>query len=91
MKPLLTHPTEFFSLEIGGGVSMDAWMLKPTNFDATRKYPVFVYVYGEPFAQTVLDSWGAAQIDFHRVVADMGYLVVSIDNRGTPAPKGAAW
>ena len=70
---------------------MDAWMLKPKDFDESKKYPVFIYVYGEPYAQTVLDQWGAAQIDFHRVVADLGYLVVSIDNRGTPAPKGAAW
>jgi dipeptidyl-peptidase-4 len=91
MKPLITHPTEFLQLEIGEGVTVDAWLLKPKHFDATKKYPVFVYVYGEPFSQTVLDSWGAAQIDFHRAVADLGYLVVSIDNRGTPAPKGAAW
>jgi dipeptidyl-peptidase-4 len=91
MKLVVTHPTEFLTLEIEGGVSMDAWLLKPKNFDATKKYPVFVYVYGEPYAQTVLDNWGAVHIDFHRVVADAGYLVVSIDNRGTPAPKGAAW
>jgi len=91
MKKLITHPTEFLQLDIGGGVSLDAWLIKPKHFDETKKYPVFVYVYGEPYAQTVLDHWGAAQIDFHRVVADMGYLVVSIDNRGTPAPKGAAW
>jgi len=91
MKPLITHPTEFLQLDIGGDVSVDAWLIKPKSFDETKKYPVFIYVYGEPYAQTVLDSWGAAQIDFHRVVADTGYLVVSIDNRGTPAPKGAAW
>ncbi len=84
-------PTEFLRLDIDGGISMDAWMIKPSGFDETKKYPVFVYVYGEPHAQTVLDEWGAAQIDFHRVVASLGYLVVSIDNRGTPAPKGAAW
>lgn len=91
MKTVLTHPTEFLQLTIGGGVTMDAWLLKPKSFDPAKKYPVFVYVYGEPHAQTVLDEWGAAQIDFHRVIADLGYLVVSIDNRGTPAPKGAAW
>lgn len=91
MKPLITQPTEFVQLDIGDGVSMDAWLIKPKQFDETKNYPVFVYVYGEPYSQTVLDQWGAAQIDFHRVVADMGYLVVSIDNRGTPAPKGAAW
>ncbi|MDA0282008.1 MAG: DPP IV N-terminal domain-containing protein [Planctomycetota bacterium] len=91
MKNVISHPTEFLQLDIGDGVSMDAWMIKPKDFDESKKYPVFIYVYGEPHAQTVLDNWGAAQIDFHRVVADLGYLVVSIDNRGTPAPKGAAW
>ena len=91
MKQLVSHPTEFLQLNIGDGISMDAWMIKPKDFDESKKYPVFVYVYGEPYAQTVLDQWGAAQSDFHRVVADQGYLVVSIDNRGTPAPKGAAW
>jgi dipeptidyl-peptidase-4 len=91
MRPLITHPAEFFQLEIGGGVAMDAWMIKPCNFDPARKYPVLVYVYGEPHAQTVLDAWGNAQADYHRMIADLGYLVVSMDNRGTPAPKGAAW
>ena len=91
MKSLISHPTEFLQIDIGDGVSMDAWLIKPRDFDESKKYPVFIYVYGEPYAQTVLDRWGAAQIDFHRVIADLGYLVVSIDNRGTPAPKGAAW
>ena len=91
MTSVVLQPTEFLQLDIGNGVSMDAWMIKPRNFDESKKYPVFIYVYGEPHAQTVLNEWGAAQIDFHRVVADLGYLVVSVDNRGTPAPKGAAW
>ena len=91
MKSIISHPAEFLQLSIGDGISLDAWMLKPKNFDPAKKYPLFIYVYGEPHAQTVLNEWGAAQIDFHRVIADLGYLVVSIDNRGTPAPKGAAW
>jgi dipeptidyl-peptidase-4 len=91
VQPLLPHPTEFLQVDIGDGVVMDALLIKPKDFDETKKYPVLVYVYGEPYAQTVLDKWGAGQTDFHRVVADLGYLVVSIDNRGTPAPKGAAW
>ena len=70
---------------------MDAWMIKPSDFDASKKYPVFVYVYGEPYAQTVLDAWGIVHADYHRMISDLGYLVVSIDNRGTPGPKGAAW
>ncbi|MDK1104266.1 MAG: DPP IV N-terminal domain-containing protein, partial [Actinomycetota bacterium] len=91
MESLISQPTEFFQLEIGGGVVMDAWMIKPGDFDPSRKYPVFVYVYGEPHGQTVLDAWGRSHADYHRMIADLGYLVVSIDNRGTPAPKGAAW
>jgi dipeptidyl-peptidase-4 len=91
MATLNSPPTEFFQLDIGKGVVMDAMMIKPSEFNPRKKYPVFVYVYGEPHGQTVLDEWGISQADFHRVIADLGYLVVSFDNRGTPAPKGAAW
>ncbi|QDV28609.1 Prolyl tripeptidyl peptidase precursor [Planctopirus ephydatiae] len=91
MKLIGSRPAEFLKLDIGKGLVFDAWMLKPKDFDPSKKYPLFIYVYGEPHSQTVLNEWGAAQIDFHRVVADHGYVVVSIDNRGTPAPKGAAW
>ena len=91
MRSIGARATEFLKLDIGKGLEFDAWMLKPRDFDASSKYPLFIYVYGEPHAQTVLNEWGAAQIDFHRLVAEMGYVVVSIDNRGTPAPKGAAW
>jgi len=91
LAPLVASPTEFLKLELASGVTLDAWLIRPRDFDPARRYPLFVYVYGEPHAQTVLDAWGAAQADFHRLIADLGYLVVSIDNRGTPAPKGAAW
>jgi dipeptidyl-peptidase-4 len=91
MESLISEPTEFFQLDIGDGVVVDVWMIKPRYFDPTRKYPVFVYVYGEPHGQTVLDAWGRVHADFHRMIVELGYLVVSIDNRGTPAPKGAAW
>ena len=67
-------PTEFVQLDIGDGITVDASVTKPKDFDANKKYPVLVYVYGEPHLQTVLDDWGAAQIDFHRVVAGLGYL-----------------
>lgn len=83
--------SELLTVDIGDGVEMDAWMLKPPGFDPGKKYPVLVYVYGEPHSQTVLDRWGNSSSDYHRAVAELGYLVVSIDNRGTPAPKGAAW
>lgn len=90
VKSLIVRPVEFIKLDIGNSVVMDAWMIKPRDFDASRRYPVFVWVYGEPHAQTVLDRWSTRNI-YHRVIADLGYIVVSMDNRGTPAPKGAAW
>jgi len=91
IKLLNLQAKEFMKLDIGNGIVMDAWMIKPKNFDPSLKYPVFIYVYGEPHGQTVMDAWGHAMADYHRVVADLGYIVVSIDNRGTPCPKGAAW
>ena len=86
----ISHPAEFLQLDIGDGVVMDAWMIKPRDFDPSHQYPVFIYVYGEPHGQTVLDRWSTRN-NYHRAIADLGYLVVSIENRGTPAPKGAAW
>lgn len=90
VEPWVTRPAEFLKLDIGDGVVLDAYMIKPEDFDSAKKYPVFVYVYSEPHSQTVLDRWSTTNL-FHRVIADLGYLIVSIDSRGTPAPKGAAW
>lgn len=90
LRPLIPRPTEFLQLEIGDGISLDAYMIKPRDFDSSRKYPVFVYVYSEPHGQTVEDRWSTRNI-YHCMIADLGYLIVSIDSRGTPAPKGAAW
>ena len=88
---LLDTPTEFFKLDIGDSITLDGWMIKPPHFDPAKKYPLLVFVYGEPAAQTVLDEWAAWNYYFHRVAAAAGYVVVSFDNRGTPAPKGRAW
>jgi dipeptidyl-peptidase-4 len=52
---------------------------------------VIAHVYGEPAGQTVTDRWGGGRMLFHRALAEAGYVIVSFDNRGTPAPKGAAW
>ena len=89
--PLVTPPTEFFQVDIGGGVKLDGWMIKPKDFDPTRKYPLLMTVYGEPGGATVLDAWRGATQLFHRALANAGYIVASVDNRGTPAPKGRAW
>ncbi len=83
---------EFFKVKTEEGIEMDAWMVKPTNFDASKKYPIVFYVYTEPWGANVRDQYGVA--DNYLYNGDMrqdGYLYVSIDNRGTPAPKGRAW
>ncbi|HTS37354.1 MAG TPA: S9 family peptidase [Candidatus Solibacter sp.] len=89
VKDLVSAPTEFVRIDIGEGVTLDGWLIKPKNFLPSRKYPVLVYVYGEPAAQTVVDRWDEGV--FHRALAQDGYVIVSFDNRGTPAPKGRAW
>jgi dipeptidyl-peptidase 4 len=83
--------TEFFRLDIGGGVQLDGWMMKPRDFDPSRKYPLLMHVYSEPAGQTVLDRWGGGRMLWHHMLADMGYVVASVDNRGTPSPRGRAW
>ena len=88
---LFAQPTEFFPIDIGNGVALDAFMIKPPKFDPAKRYPILIHVYGEPAGQTVVDQWGGQQGIFHRLIADQGYLIASADNRGTPAPKGRAW
>jgi dipeptidyl-peptidase-4 len=88
---LVKPPVEFLKVDLGGGVVLDGYMLRPSTFDANRRYPVLVHVYGEPASTTVNDRWGGGGMLFHRAIAEEGYLVVSFDNRGTPSPKGAAW
>ena len=82
---------EFTTLDIGGGVQVDSWRILPPNFDPAKKYPLLVYVYGEPAGQTVQDSWGGNNYLWHLMLAQQGYIVASFDNRGTPAPRGRAW
>ncbi|HKX31926.1 MAG TPA: S9 family peptidase [Blastocatellia bacterium] len=83
--------TKFFRVEIGNGVLLDGWMIEPPDFDPQKRYPVLFNVYGEPWAQTVLDGWGGAGRMWHLMLGQQGYLVISVDNRGTPAPRGRAW
>ncbi len=83
---------EFFKVKTVDGVEMDGWMVKPTNFDSTKKYPIVFYVYSEPAGATVKDRYGASRNgEYVGSMADDGYIYVSLDNRGTPAPKGTAW
>ncbi len=82
---------EFFKVSHSDGVKVDAWCIKPPDFDPKKSYPLFIHVYGEPAASTVLDIWGGQTQLWHYMLAQRGYVVMSIDNRGTPAPLGRAW
>ncbi len=76
---------EFLKFETETGV-FDAWMIKPSNFDPSKKYPVIFYVYGEPAGSTVQDKWVGNLWD--QLLAQEGYIVMSVDNRGTKTPRG---
>lgn len=91
LSALGVQPTEFFQVEIGEGVELDGWIIRPASFDPSRRYPVVVHVYGMPALQTVLDRWNPRLLLFHRLLSQRGYVVLSVDNRGTPALKGRAW
>ena len=83
------NPKEFVKVT-SGELELDAWMIKPKNFDPTKKYPVIVEVYGEPAGSTVQDVWGGGDL-WNQYIANLGYIVVSIENRGANAPRGREW
>lgn len=80
---------EFIKVDIGD-IVLDAYMIKPKDFDASKKYPVIIEVYGEPASSTVKNSWGGGELSA-RKMADKGYIMVSIDNRGANVPRGREW
>jgi len=88
---ILAGRTEMLQVDVGDGVKLDGWLIKPSHFDESKKYPLIVNVYGEPAATTVNDSWAGNGRLLLATLADDGYLIASFDNQGTPAPKGRAW
>lgn len=89
VKTMLHNPQSFFRITTDDQVTMDGWMIRPADFDSTKKYPVLFYVYGEPASCTVKDVFSPNP--WYQQLADQGYVIISVDNRGTPAPKGRAW
>jgi dipeptidyl-peptidase-4 len=83
--------TEFFKLDIEEDVHLDGYMIKPPDFVSSKKYPVLFFVYGEPWVQTARDRWGGYRHLWHLMLSQEGYIIINLDNRGTPAPRGRAW
>lgn len=75
----------FFSFDTSEGVSLNGWMMRPADFDPEKEYPVFMYAYGGPGSQTVTDRWDASNGAWYQMLTQMGFIVVSVDNRGTGA------
>ena len=80
---------EFFRVDIGDE-KLDAYIIKPRSFDPAKTHPVLFYIYGEPAGSTVQNSWGGGDL-WHQYLAQSGYIVISIDNRGTATPRGREW
>ena len=76
-------PQEFIKVKAQDGTELNAWMIKPQNFDASKKYPVIVYTYGGPGAQVVLNAWGGATYLWHELLTQKGFIVFAMDNRGS--------
>ncbi len=78
----LTYP-EFLKVKTSDGIQLNAYMIKPYNFDPQKKYPVIVYGYGGPGSQMVVDRWGGSRTLWHQFMAEHGFIVFCLDNRGT--------
>ena len=74
---------QFLTVKTHDGVQLNAWMIKPPDFDASRKYPVLIFTYGGPHAQVVLNAWGNNTGLWHQEMAQKGYVIFALDNRGS--------
>jgi dipeptidyl-peptidase 4 len=83
LAPYHLSPVEFFAIRAHDGVSLNCSIIKPPNFDPAKKYPVLVYTYGGPHAQVVINAWQGNTFLWHQLMAQKGYIIFSLDNRGS--------
>jgi dipeptidyl-peptidase 4 len=83
-------PVEFLTVKAHDGVPLNAYIIKPPQFDPAKKYPVIVFTYGGPHAQVVLNAWGGSTGLWHQMMAQKGYIIFALDNRGS-AGRGHAF
>jgi len=83
MKEYGYAPKTFFKVKTDKDIELNAWMIKPLDFDSTKRYPVLMYLYGGPGSQTVTNSWGWFNLMWFEMLVQKGIIVVSVDNRGT--------
>ena len=83
MKEYGFSEMNFFKIKTDNDIELNASMIKPKDFDPSKKYPVLMFVYGGPGSQTVKNSWGWFNYVWFQMLAQKGYIIVSVDNRGT--------
>jgi dipeptidyl-peptidase-4 len=76
-------PVQFFTIKSRDGIALNCFLIQPLNFDASKKYPVIVFTYGGPHAQVVTDAWGGTGFLWHEMMAQKGYAIFALDNRGS--------
>jgi len=83
MKDYGFAPVEFLKVTTASGQELNAWMIKPVDFDPGKRYPLFMYVYGGPESQKVVDEWIGSRVPWYQMLVQQGYIVACVDNRGT--------
>ena len=83
MKDYQLSTKKFFTFKNSEGIELNGWMMKPANFDSTRKYPVYMYAYGGPGSNKCSNAWDGIDYFWHNLLAQEGYMVVCVDGRGT--------